>query len=110
VNRPPDWDALVGDLGPWVTVHGVLMVVAGSAFGVAALRAGVLPRWTGMTLIAGVILVAVSSGLPSVAQAVSAGVRDLGFVGMGLALVTRPRQGEQPAPRVDESGFAPVPG
>jgi hypothetical protein len=42
VNRPPDWDALVGDLGPWVTVHGLLVVAAGSAFGVAVLRAGTL--------------------------------------------------------------------
>jgi hypothetical protein len=92
VNRPPNWDALVGDLGPWVTLHGVLMVVAGTAFGVAVIRAGVLPRWTGVTLIAGVVLVAVSSVLPGLAQAVSAGVRDLGFAGMGLALLhTRQR-------------------
>jgi hypothetical protein len=44
VNRPLDWDALVGGLGPWVALHGLLMVVAGSAFGVAVVKAGVLPR------------------------------------------------------------------
>jgi hypothetical protein len=90
VNRPPDWDALVGDLGPWVAVHGLLMVGAGSAFGIAVLKARVLPPWTGMTLVTGVILVALSSALPSLAQTISAGVRDLGFAGMGLFLLTRP--------------------
>jgi hypothetical protein len=97
VNRPANWDVLVGDLEPWVTLHGLLMVVAGSAFGVAVHRAGVLPRWTGITLVAGVVLVALSSVLPSVAQTVSAGVRDLGFAGMGLAVLTGGRQHNQPA-------------
>jgi hypothetical protein len=91
VDRSPDWDTLVGDLEPWVSVHGLLMVLAGSAFGVAVIRARVLPRWTGMLLIVGVILVAVSSPLPGAAQALCAGVRDLAFAGMGLSLLTRPR-------------------
>jgi len=90
VNQPADWDALVGDLGPWVALHGLLMVAAGSAFGVAVIKARALPRWTGLTLVAGVILVALSSALPSVAQTICAGVRDVGFAGMGLALLTRP--------------------
>jgi hypothetical protein len=91
VNRSPDWDALESGLGPWVTVHGLLMVVAGSAFGIAVTRAGVLPVWTGLTLAAGVVLVAMSSMIPGAAQTISAGVRDLGFAGMGLALLRRPR-------------------
>jgi hypothetical protein len=88
VDGSTDWDALVGDLGPWVTIHGLLMVVAGTAFGVAAIKADVLPRWTGVTLIIGVILVASSSALPDLAQTLSAGVRDLAFAGMGLSLLT----------------------
>ena len=90
VNRPADWESLVGELGPWVAIHGLLMVVAGSAFGIAIVKARVLPGWTGMTLFAGVILVALSSMLPSIAQTICAGVRDLGFAGMGLFLLTRP--------------------
>lgn len=90
VNRSPDWDGLVAELGPWVTVHGLLMGLAGSAFGVAVVRAGVLPPWTGMTLVVGVVLVAISSSLPGVAQTVCAGVRDAGFAGMGVALLRRP--------------------
>jgi hypothetical protein len=47
VTHPRDGEALVGHLGGWVTLHGLLMVLAGSAFGVAVVRARVLPRWTG---------------------------------------------------------------
>jgi hypothetical protein len=91
VNKSPDWDGLVGDLGPWVTLHGLLMVLAGSCFGVAVVRARVLPRWTGVLLIVGVILVALSSPLPGAVQALGAGVRELAFAGMGLSLLTYPR-------------------
>jgi hypothetical protein len=86
-NGTRDWDALVGQFGPWMTIHGALMLVAGSAFGLAVIRAGVLPRWTGAALVAGVILVAASSVLPAIAQTVSAGVRDLAFAGMGASLL-----------------------
>jgi hypothetical protein len=90
-THPRDWDTLVGDLGPWVTLHGLLMVLAGSCFGVAVVRARVLPRWTGVLLLVGVVLVALSAPLPEAAQMLSAGVRDLAFAGMGLSLLTRPR-------------------
>jgi hypothetical protein len=89
VDRSPDWDALVRDFGPWVTVHGLLMVLAGSAFGIAVVRAGVLPRWSGVLLLIGVALVALASPLPALVQTLSAGVRDLAFAGMGLSLLTR---------------------
>jgi hypothetical protein len=88
VNRSPDWDALVGSLGPWVVLHGVLMLVAGSAFGVAVVRARVLPRWTGVVLVVGVVLVGLASALPGGVQMLCAGVRDLAFAGMGLSLLT----------------------
>jgi hypothetical protein len=92
VNRSSDWDALVGDLEPWVTIHGLLMVVSKSAFGVAVVRAQVMPQWTRMTLVTGVILVAFASVLPSVAQTICGGVRDLGFAGLGLFLLTIPHE------------------
>jgi hypothetical protein len=91
VNRSPDWETLVGDLTPWVTVHGLVMVLAGSAFGAATVRAGVLPRWTGVLLIVGLVLIALASPLPDAAQTLCAGVRDLAFAGMGLALLISPR-------------------
>jgi hypothetical protein len=90
VDRSPDWDTLVADLGPWVSVHGLLMVLAGSAFGVAVVRARMLPRWTGVLLVLGVVLVALSSPLPGSVQMLSAGVRDLAFAAMGLSVLTHP--------------------
>lgn len=89
VDRPDDWAALVTELSPWVTVHGALMVIAGSALGASVIRSGALPRWTGVTLIVGVVLVAVTSELPAGFQTAAAGVRDLGFAGMGYALIRR---------------------
>jgi hypothetical protein len=87
VNHTRDWSALVDRLGPWASIHGGLMVLAGLAFGLAVIRAGVLQRWTGATLMGGVVLVALTSGLPGIAQAAAAGVRDLAFAGMGASLL-----------------------
>ena len=94
-NRTSDWDALAAQFGPWITIHGALMLVAGSAFGLAVIRAGVLPRWTGVALVAGVILVAASSVLPEIAQTAAAGIRDLAFASMGASLLLA----RQPKPR-----------
>jgi len=92
VERTPDWDALVVRLGSWLEVHSVLMVVVGIAFGVAVARAGVLPRWTGWTLVAGMVLMAVTAAMPDVVRTLSAGVRDLAFAAMGVAVLRRSRE------------------
>lgn len=89
VNHTQDWSELTTQLGAWVTVHSVLMVLAGISFGAAVIRAQVLPRWTGATLIVGMVLMAVAAGLPDVTQTMSAAVRDLAFVGMGAAVLRR---------------------
>jgi hypothetical protein len=87
VDGTSDWNELVGRLGIWMTIHGALMVFSGFAFGLAVVRAGVLPRWTGAALMVGVVLIASSSGLSGSAQMASAGVRDVAFGGMGLSLL-----------------------
>jgi hypothetical protein len=89
VNHTHDWSELTTQLGAWVTVHSVLMVLAGVVFGAAVIRAHVLPRWTGITLIVGMVLMAVSTSLPDVTQTMSAAVRDLAFAGMGAAVLRR---------------------
>ncbi|MDQ1422532.1 MAG: hypothetical protein QOD72_30 [Acidimicrobiaceae bacterium] len=89
VNHTRDWDALATQLGAWVSVHSVLMVLAGVVFGAAVIRARVLPRWTGVTLIVGMVLMAVTADLPNVTAVISASVRDLAFAGMGAALLGR---------------------
>lgn len=95
VHRTSSWDALVDQVGPWMTIHGLLMVLAGLALGLAVARGGVLPRWTGVTLMVGVVLIAASSGLPDVAQTASAGVRDLAFAAMGASLLVTARRARQ---------------
>ncbi|MGX6608470.1 hypothetical protein ACWKSP_41080 [Micromonosporaceae bacterium Da 78-11] len=92
IERTSDWQVLEQRLGVWITVHSVLMVVAGIGFGTAVIRARVLPRWTGATLIAGMLLMAATISLPATAQTASAGVRDLAFAAMGAALLARARR------------------
>jgi hypothetical protein len=44
-----------------------------------------------VALIAGMVVIAVASVLPDLAQTLAAGVRDLAFAGMGAALLLHPR-------------------
>jgi hypothetical protein len=90
-NSSPDYDTLSDDLGLWLTVPGVLMVVSGIGFGAAVVRAAVLPAWTGWLLAIGVILVAATQGASDGVQLVAAGVRDAAFAGMGAALLASSR-------------------
>jgi hypothetical protein len=87
VNGTPDYSTLTDDLGGVMTLHGAIMVLAGLGFALALIRAQVLPRWTGIALAAGVVLVAVTQQASEAAQLTAAGVRDLAFAGMGLALL-----------------------
>jgi hypothetical protein len=87
VDGTRDFGALSHVLRPWMALHGAVMVVAGLCFGIGVIRAGVLPRWTAAALIAGLILVALTQNLPEGPQLVATGLRDLGFAGMGAALL-----------------------
>jgi len=73
------------------------MVMAGLCFGLAVLRAGVLPRWTAYTLMTGVCLVAVTVDLPDPVRVAAATARAAAFVGMGLAILRLP-DGHQAEP------------
>ena len=84
----PDYQAVTDAFGSWMTAHGAIMVVGGLAFGLAIVRARELPRWTGVCLMAGVVLVAAASGLPTLARAVAEVFPAAAFTGMGLALLT----------------------
>jgi hypothetical protein len=92
VDDITDWTTLAARLGGWMDVHSILMVVAGIAFGAAVVRARVLPPWTGATLIAGMVAMAVATMLPAAAQTVAAGIRDLAFAAMGAYLLRSPRR------------------
>ena len=92
VNDTKDYDTLTHELGAVMTVHGAVMVIAGLGFGYAVIRARVLPAWPAIALMAGVVLVALTQSVPAGMQLVAVGIRDLGFAGMGAALLrTRSR-------------------
>jgi hypothetical protein len=58
-------------------------------FGIAVMRARVLPAWTGLCLIAGVLLVAAASELSTTARTLAEAVTVTAFVGMGWRLLAR---------------------
>jgi len=88
-KRTSDYSELTGDLGASMVVHGVVMVVAGIGFGLAVIRAGVLPPWTGVALAVGVIAVAATQAAPEVVRLVAAAIRAVAFAGMGFSLMSR---------------------
>jgi hypothetical protein len=81
------YQQLSRELGAVMLLHGAVMVVAGIGFGTAALRARVVPGWTAAALMVGVVLVALSQDLPAAVGLVAAALRDIGFAGMGVALL-----------------------
>ena len=90
VDGTSDFAALSHDLRPWMVLHGALMVVAGLCFGIGVIRAGVLPRWTAGRADRGR---RAGGALPEPARRAAAGgcgPPDLGFAGMGVALLRAP--------------------
>ena len=82
-----DFEQLGAALSPWMTIHGAVMLIAGVGFGYAVNKAGVVPRWTGTALAAGVVLIPLSMGLPAAVELVGVGIRDAAFAGMGVGLL-----------------------
>lgn len=90
-NSTSDYSALTRDLGAPMTVHGAVMVIGGVGFGLAVIRAAVLPRWTGLALIGGVVAVVLTQAAPEGVQLVAAGIRASSFAGMGFAVLLKNR-------------------
>ena len=96
VEGTRDFEHLDAALSPVMTIHGAVMVLAGVGFGYAVSRARILPRWTGMALAVGVVLIPLSMGLADAVGLVGVAIRDLAFAGMGASLV-RGRPGSSKA-------------
>jgi hypothetical protein len=99
----PDYETLVEDLGAVYTLHAALLAVGAILFGWAVVKAGVLPRWTGLLLIGGMVLqlVIFATGAHAAAQYSGGTLRNVAFVGMGAALLLG-------SPRVPSSTGSPV--
>ncbi|SDM48707.1 hypothetical protein SAMN05660642_02562 [Geodermatophilus siccatus] len=84
-----DADEVFAAFGANYDAHAVLALVGGLAFGVAVVRAAVFPRWTGIALIAGLLVTTalVAAGLSEAWQTTGTAVRSLAFAGMGVACV-----------------------
>jgi hypothetical protein len=82
-----DFEQLGAALNPWMTIHGAVMLIAGSWLRLRGKRGRGRPRWTGMALAAGVALIPLSMGLPAAVGLVGVGIRDVAFAGMGVSLL-----------------------
>lgn len=87
VEGTPDYDTLSDDLAPWIVIHGAIMLLAGIGFGYSIIKSRPYPHWIGIALILGVVLVSATQEAPVAIELFAAGVRDLAFAGMGIALL-----------------------
>lgn len=89
VLKTNDYATLLEELGSIYTFHGGLMVIGGLLFGVAVVKARILPWWTGIALIVGVSLNLLFRllALPDLTQIIGSIVRNIAFIGMGIAIL-----------------------
>lgn len=93
LDHTPDYETLWRKLGIVYTVHGAVMVLGGVLFGVAVVRAKVLPGWTGWVFLVGVVLNLLFAVIPvpDILQTLGSTARNIGLMGMGGALLQRSR-------------------
>ena len=79
-----------GTFGIVLLVSGVVALVGFILFGIAIMRAGVLPRWAGLSILLGWVLVFFSLGLPALAiiRPIGSVLAGLGFAWCGYAIWT----------------------
>lgn len=82
-----NWTAVTDVFGGWLTLHGAIMVAGGVAFGLAVIKTAVLPRWTAVCLMAGVVLVAAAAGMSTAVRAGAAALPEAAFTGMGVMVL-----------------------
>ena len=87
----PDYDHLWDELGMLYTLHGVVMLVGGAAFGWATIRARVFPPWTGWLFLGGLTLNLLVGLLPvpDILQTLGSTIRNIGLITMGVAVWRR---------------------
>lgn len=86
-NGVESYGAMWRELGATYTFHGAMMILGGFLFGLASLRAGVVPRRTAALFVAGIALHLAVAGLalPEIVQTLASTVRNLGLATLGWA-------------------------
>lgn len=89
-NALPNYETLWQKLGWVYTLHGAFMIIGGLVFTESSIRAGVLSKpWVAVFLAGLAInLLIVFLPLPDIFQTVGSGIRNLGLIGIGAALLT----------------------
>jgi hypothetical protein len=82
-----------GGLGQLILIVSSVMALGSILLGAAIIRAGVLPRWAGVLLIAGAPLAAFWPPLPQIAGTIGIILFGLGYAWLGYALVMQ-KKGE----------------
>lgn len=100
VQQTADYANLVDSLGILYPLHGLLLILGGLLFGGSVMRAGVLPRWTGLLLMVGVVvnLAIAALPLPDISQIIGSTLRNIAFLGMAIALL-KPQPASNTNPR-----------
>jgi hypothetical protein len=88
VNSTSDYFALTHDLGALMSGHGAIMVIAGIGFGLAVVRAGVLPSLTGVARAAPGLAFAAAQAAPLGVLLLAAGIPRRRLRRHGTALLT----------------------
>lgn len=90
----PNYEALWARLGTTYTFFGGLMVGGGLLFGWSAFRVGWLPRLAVLLFVSGLIVNLVLALLPApdLLQTVGSAMRNFGLMGMGYAILFKPRR------------------
>ena len=89
-ERVPDYQTLWQILGAVYTMHGLMMVIGGIAFGVATYRASFFPVWTPVIFLSGIALnvLLTLADADELFQTLGSTLRNIGLIGMGWYLVT----------------------
>ena len=89
----------LGDLEAVFPLIGVLAIVGGLLFGIAILRAAILPRWAAILFLIGVVSILLAFPLGDVGARISGVATGLGLAWLGYALWSeRPDKATEPLP------------
>jgi hypothetical protein len=91
LQKIPNYEILISKLGLFYTINGGLMIICGIIFGIEIIRIKVFPLWTGIVLIAGLLINLTVAVLPvsPIIQILGSTARNVAFIGMGLSIVIK---------------------